>query len=545
VEPKTEGKSDKPDLAVVHRIKEEAYKRSRVMDHLFWLSEVNGPRLTASPGFRSAADWAVKALASWGVDNPHLESWGKFGRAWTVERFELSLLEPSYARLAGYPKAWSRGSGGDSGGVVLAPFYPDREDRDDALDLAKLKARIDLYAQTWRGKLHGKFVLFTPKRDLELPKEPNPLRLEDKKLGEMVQSPERMEPPEPWTWPLQRMPRDGKKRAALTAALPMEVLFEFGEHRRHVMDELWRFFASEGVLGVLSTDDRGEGSLAFVEATGVWESAKPLPPPTVVMPPEDYDRLVSLADKKVPAKVHVVSTVRASDHDEEAYNVVGEIPGGAKKDELVIIGAHLDSWHAGTGATDNGAGCAVMLEAMRILKKLALPMSRTVRVVLWSGEEEGLWGSRGYVKQHFADPVTMALRPEHEKVSVYFNLDNGTGRIRGVYLQENDMARPIFEAWLAPFKDEGANTFTIRNTGGTDHLSFDEVGIPGFQFIQDPLDYGSRTHHSNLDVYEHAQPGDLMQAAAIIASLVYDAANRAEMVPRKPLPPPLPPKTAP
>ncbi|HEY8089054.1 MAG TPA: M20/M25/M40 family metallo-hydrolase, partial [Polyangiaceae bacterium] len=237
--------------------------------------------------------------------------------------------------------------------------------------------------------------------------------------------------------------------------------------------------------------------------------------------------------------------ITASDRNEETDNVVAELPGGSKRDELVILGAHLDSWHAGTGATDNGAGSAVMLEAFRLLATLHLPLERTVRLVLWSGEEQGLHGSRAYVKEHFGDPVTMALKPEHAKVSVYLNLDNGSGKIRGVYLQENDMARPIFESWLAPFKDEGAATLTLKNTGGTDHLSFDAVGLPGFQFIQDPLDYGSRTHHSSLDVYEHAQAGDLMQAAVIVASFVYEAANRAEMFPRKPLPPPLPPKAGP
>ncbi len=274
----------------------------------------------------------------------------------------------------------------------------------------------------------------------------------------------------------------------------------------------------------------------------MWQASQPSASPAVVLAPEDYDRLTRLAEKNVPAKVKLDVGVAASDRDEEGYNVVAELPGAGKRDELVLLGAHLDSWHAGTGATDNGAGCAVMLEAVRILKALALPLDRTVRLVLWSGEEQGLYGSRGYVKQHFADPVTMARLPEHAKVSAYFNLDNGSGRIRGVYLQGNDMARPIFEAWLAPFKDEGAGTITLRDTGGTDHLSFDAVGLPGFQFIQDPLDYSTRTHHSSLDVFEHARPGDLMQAAAIVASIVYDAANRAEPMPRKPLPAPLPPR---
>ena len=513
------------------------------MDHLFWLTDVNGSRLTASPGFRRAADWAVRALASFGASSPHLERWGPFGRAWSVQRFELSLVEPGgYARLNGVPKAWSRGTNGAvTAALALAPLYPDREDRDDALDLAKLAARIRDYAATWKGKLAGRFVLLDPPRDLSLPKEVDALRYDDKKLGEIGMPPEHI-PPEPWTWPLERFPRDAKKRRALFQDLPGEVYSDFADRRRRVYDALFRFLSDEGVKGVFKTDYRGQGALVFAESTGAWEASRPLPPPYVVLPPEDYDRLARLVEKNVTARVRLDDAVVVSDKDEDGYNVVGEIPGGAKRDEVVMLGAHLDSWHSGTGATDNGAGCAVMLEAMRILKTLALPLDRTVRLVLWSGEEQGLHGSRGYVRDHFADPVTMKVKPEHARVAAYFNLDNGSGKIRGVYLQGNDMARPIFEAWLSPFKDEGAATITLRRTFGTDHESFDAVGLPGFQIVQDPLDYGSRTHHSSLDVSEHVQAGDLMQAAAIVASIVYDAANRADMMPRKPLPSPLPPR---
>jgi len=220
----------------------------------------------------------------------------------------------------------------------------------------------------------------------------------------------------------------------------------------------------------------------------------------------------------------------------DSYNVTGEIPGGAKKDELVMVGAHLDSWHSGTGATDNGAGSAVMIEVMRILKTANLKLDRTVRIALWSGEEQGLLGSKAYVKEHFGDPATMKLTDDHPKLSGYFNVDNGSGKIRGVYLQENDAMRPIFEQWLAPFRDQGVSTISIRNTGGTDHLSFDAVGLPGFQFVQDPLDYETVTHHTNIDTVDHIQAADLMQAAAVVATVVYNAANRPEMLPRKGLP---------
>src|SRR5581483_1118393 len=226
--------------------------------------------------------------------------------------------------------------------------------------------------------------------------------------------------------------------------------------------------------------------------------------------------------------------------DTDSFNVIAEIPGATKPDEVVMVGGHFDSWHYGTGATDNGVGSAVAMEVMRILKSLDLKMDRTVRLALWGGEEEGLLGSRAYVKQHFADRETMKLQPEHSKIAGYFNYDNGTGKIRGIYLQGNDMVRPIFEAWMLPFKDEGMTTASIRNTGGTDHQSFDAVGLPGFQFIQDPIEYNTRTHHSNMDVYDRVQPGDLMEASAIMAAFVYHAAMRDEMLPRKPLPKPQP-----
>lgn len=533
---------DKPDLAVVHRIKEQAFRDGKVMDHLFWLTDANGPRLTGSPGFRSAADWAVHALAKWGAAQPRLESWGRFGRSWAVQRFELSLVAPTYARLGGVPKAWSTGTDGPvSGSLVSAPLFPDREDQDDALDLTRLTARLHAYAQTYRGKLRGHFVLLEPPRELTLPKDGEPLRYDDKKLGELGQAPA-MTPAELYEWPLMRLPRDAKKRRAFVAQLPTEPWFDWVERRRRIFDELRRFFKSEGVLGVFSTDERGDGALVFAESTGAWDESQTLPPASVVLGPEDYDRLARLVEKKVAVRTQLDLKVSISEHDQDGVNVVAELPGGRQKDEVVMLGAHLDSWTGGTGATDNAVGCAVMLEAFRILKTLALPMERTVRLALWSGEEQGLYGSRGYVRQHFADPVTMQLKPEHGKLAAYFNLDNGSGKIRGVYLQGNDMVRPIFEQWLVPFKDEGATGLTIRNTGGTDHLAFDAVGLPGFQFIQDPLDYGSRTHHSTLDVYEHAQVSDLLQAAAIVASFVYNAANRPELLPRKPLPPPLPPR---
>jgi Zn-dependent M28 family amino/carboxypeptidase len=333
---------------------------------------------------------------------------------------------------------------------------------------------------------------------------------------------------------------DPKRRWQIFEAYPAEVLWEYWESLENAYDRLTAFLHDEGAAAVLSADQRGAGGILFAENAGRWGKDAASPPVWVVLQPESYYRITRLVERKIPVKVEL--EVAATFHDDatDGVNVVAEIPGGKKKDEVVMLGGHLDSWHAGTGATDNAAGCAVALEAMRILKTLNLTMDRTVRLALWSGEEQGLYGSRGYVKEHFGDPVTMALKPEHAKLAAYFNLDNGTGKIRGVYLQGNDLVRPIFDSWLAPFRDLGATTLTIRDTGGTDHQSFDDLGLPGFQFIQDPLDYGSRTHHSNLDVYDHIVPADLMQASAILASFVYDAATRSDMLPRKPLPKPLP-----
>lgn len=513
------------------------------MDHLFYLTDVNGPRLTNSPGQRAAAEWAVKSLKSWGIDNAHQEKWGKFGRSWSLSRFTMSLREPVYASIPGVPLAWTSGTKGMvSGDVVLAPLFTAQElERNEQRDPAKLAAHIEKYIAENKGKLRGKFVLLTEAREMSLPNEAPSHRLDDKELGDLKTAPEPFVEPHV-DWPILSLPDDPKKRRELLEAAPFEVGSELFLRLRRTRNRLNAFFKDEGALAIVSGDGRGTGSIVFAEAGGSWEIGAPIPPPVIAMAPEPYDRLCRLADKKIPVKLELEMEATIDESSPDGMDVVAEIPGGKKKDEVVMLGAHLDSWQSGTGATDNAAGSAVVLEAMRILKTLGLPMDRTVRLALWTGEEQGIWGSRGYVRNHFADPVTMKTLPEHAKLSGYFNIDNGTGKIRGVYLQGNDMMRPIFKAWLAPFEDMGATTISIQDTGGTDHLPFDAVGLPGFQFIQDPLDYSTRTHHSNIDVYDHAQAGDLMQAAAILASVVYDAATRPEMLPRKPLPKPLPPR---
>jgi Zn-dependent M28 family amino/carboxypeptidase len=299
-----------------------------------------------------------------------------------------------------------------------------------------------------------------------------------------------------------------------------------------------KFFTDEGALVTVSAGTRTDGGTILATSAGSYDPKNPLPIPSVAIAAEQYNRIARLVEKKVPVTLEFEIENKFYDDAKDSFNVVAELPGSDKKDEVVMLGAHLDSWTGGTGATDNAAGSAVAMEAIRILKVTGLTPRRTVRIALWSGEEEGLLGSKAYVKEHFADIETMSLKPEHAKLAGYFNLDNGTGKIRGVYLQSNDMARPIFDAWLAPFHDLGATTLSIRNTGSTDHVSFDAAGLPGFQFIQDPVEYDTRTHHTNMDVYDRLQRQDLMQASAIMASFVYNAATRDERLPRKPLPPP-------
>jgi len=530
------------DLEAMQRIRDEALRDGKVMEHLFWLTDANGPRLTGSPGFRRAAEWAVKTLKSWGASNARLESWGTFGKGWSTGRVSAELVSPVAAPLRAYPLAWSGATAGPvTGEPILAPLLPSA-DRLERYDLSRFRRHVQDFMQAYRGKLRGKIVLLDKLRDFEVPtKEPLASRYDEAKLAALSREAEPVLPPA-WTWGFESLPTDKAKRDAFLASLPLEVLSDYWQRQERASLPLWDFLRSEGVLGVLMTDHRGDGGLVFAEATNAFFSDAQIPPPVLVLTSESYNRVVRLLEHGLAPRITIDVQATFDTANTEGFNVVAELPGGKKRDEIVMLGGHLDSWHTGTGATDDGAGSAIALEAFRILKALKLPLARTVRIALWSGEEQGLFGSRGYVRQHFADPMTMKLRPEHAKLAAYFNVDNGAGKIRGVYLQDNGMVRPIFEAWMGPLKDLGVTTLTNRDTEGTDHLSFDAVGLPGFQFIQDPLDYRSRTHHSDLDTYDHAPEGDMLQAAAVLASFVYDAANRAEMLPRKQLPAPLPPK---
>jgi len=494
------------DLSIVHRIRAEALQNSKVMDHMFYLTDVNGHRLTGSPGYRKAADWVLQQAKAFGLANGHLEKWGPFGRGWDYTRFSAHLIEPAYAPLIGFPLAWSSGtSGAVQGEPIFAPIRT-------AEDFAKYK-----------GKLKGKIILLDAPRETPLLSNPLARRHSETDLAGLEMA------PEPGFTGLftTRGPSPSSATPNISA------IRQFRTRRAE-------FLKNEGVLAALVSGTSADGGTVFASSGGSQDPKTALPPTMIALTPEHYNRIVRLLDKKIPVKLELQVDAKVDEAAADSWNVVAEIPGGRKKDEVVMIGAHLDSWHGGTGATDNAAGSAVALEVLRILKSLDVTMDRTVRMVLWSGEEQGLLGSKAYVKEHFADPAKMQLTGQHAKVSAYYNLDNGTGKIRGVYLQGNDMVRPIFTAWLAPFRDLGANALGIRTTGGTDHLSFDAVGIPGFQFIQDPVEYQTRTHHSNMDVYDHISRGDLMQASAVMASFVYHTAMRETMLPRKPLPKPQP-----
>jgi hypothetical protein len=501
--------SENVDYDAIYRIKDEGFQRSKVMETASWLTDVHGPRLTGSPSFKAAADWAVKALTEWGAANARVESWGTFGRSWVNERFSATVVTGAQPwTITGTPKAWTPGIDGTV--TAEAVFAP-------------METEADL--EKWKGKLAGKIVLTLPVRELKPHFDPQASRMTDADLEKLA----------------QYEPTAGPRRNYNLSALGF-------------LTKRLEFLQAEGVLAVFEPG-RGDGGTLFVQQGGAYnpkgqQGFMRLPatvPPQIVIAAEHYGRLARTLQKKVPVSVELTVKNTMKD-DQEGLNIFAELPGTDKADEIVMLGAHFDGWHGGTGATDNAAGSAVMLEAFRILKASGVKLRRTVRLGLWGGEEQGLIGSREYVKATFADRATMQLKPTHGKITGYFNVDNGTGAIRGVYLQGNEAVAPIFSAWMAPFSNLGMKTLTIQNTGGTDHLSFDGVGIPGFQFIQDEIEYDTRTHHSNMDVWERLQSGDMMKNAVIVASFVYHAANRDQMLPRKPLPKAQPaqaPRTAP
>ncbi len=510
-------KPEKVDLETISRIRYEGFRNSKVMDLASGLMDSIGERLTGSPNMKRANEWTRDQLTAMGMNNSHLEPWGPFGRGWANQYVNARMTVPDVVPLLVYAKAWTPGTNGVVTGKCIRVNIEDKKDFDK-----------------YRGKLAGMIVIAGPDADVKPITETPYKRYTDDDLAKTGE----------YEIPGER---------------PAFRMSEIARRRQFAKD-LNQFYADEKVLAVID-HSRGTsgGGTVFVQSGGSYKPGETATTPQLTMASEHWSRIARLLQQKKDVTLELNVTNTFYDDDPMQYDTIAEIPGTDKKDEVVMLGAHLDSWHAGTGATDNGAGTIVMMEAMRILRSLDIKPRRTIRIGLWSGEEEGLLGSQGYVEQHFGsrppmddpnmkgmptllrrDAGAITVKPEQAKVAAYFNVDNGTGKIRGIYLQENEAVAPIFEQWMRPFKDLGMTTLSMRNTGGTDHLSFDAVGIPGFQFIQDPIEYETRTHHSNMDVYDRLQPEDLKQISVIVASFVYDAAMRDQMLPRKPIEKPLP-----
>jgi hypothetical protein len=514
------------DLTMYQRIRDEGLQHSHIMEYASALTDGIGPRLTGSPNLKKANEWARDQLTAMGCANAHLEDWGEFGMGWRQLNTWARMSAPDTAVFIAQALPWSPSSHGAVSGQAI---WIDAKDEKDL--------------EKYKGKLAGKIVFFGTMRDVKPVDKPLFERRDDADLKKTVEFPVHI----------------GER----------EQFFQDFIRRLEFREKAGKFFADERAAGIVvpSRDGRnngGSGGTIFNDGgSGMgWftyrrEHAEALP--VVVTAIENYGRVYRLLKANVPVTIEMdVETEFTGDH-EHGFDTVAEIPGTdpTLKDEVVMVGGHLDSWASATGATDNGAGTVIAMEVMRILNALKVQPKRTIRIALWSGEEQGEFGSYGYVKQHFGyvplseapDEVKLpefmrkpagppVIKPEQSKISGYFNVDNGTGKIRGIYLQENAAIAAIFQQWIVPLGDLGVSAVTMRNTGGTDHEAFDSVGIPGFQFIQDMLDYGSRTHHSNMDVYERLQPEDLAQAATVEAIFVYNTAMRDQMLPRKPLPHP-------
>ncbi|MDZ4680087.1 MAG: M20/M25/M40 family metallo-hydrolase [Saprospiraceae bacterium] len=492
---------DKPDEAINKIIRKHGLEQSKVMETAFYLTDVYGPRLTGSPMLDKATNWAQEQLKAWGLDQVHTEAWGPFGRGWELKHFEMHAVAPNYYPILAYPKAWSPSTKGLVSGEVIYL------DADSLPQLAQYK-----------GKLRGKFVLTDTSRVTK----------------------------EWFEAPAERLNSEDLLKMANAPAPTPRTMRNFGRDDNDFTTKLRELLYDEKPLALLDRSFKGDLGTVFVsgarskEGSARDEGAEVLPQATLSV--EHYNRIFRLLKAGISVKLSMDLSAAYTNPDGMEHNIIAEIPGTDLKDEVVMFGAHLDSWQSATGATDNAAGSAVMMETARILmetiKESGVRPRRTLRIALWTGEEQGLLGSIAYVNQHFAEVkgrTVQSLKPEQSKISAYYNLDNGTGKIRGIYLQGNEQTRAIFRPWLDAFKDLEATTITISNTGGTDHQAFDAAGIPGFQFIQDPVAYSTRTHHSNMDNWDHLVADDLKQAATIMASFVWHTSQRDELLPRKKL----------
>jgi hypothetical protein len=542
--------SEKINLDALAKIKTEATRQPQLMEVARNITTVSGPRLTNSANVRVAGEYARKKLVEWKLDDVHLETWN-FGNGWVNEKFSIKIDSDPSMNLMAYPKAWTPGTSGPVTADVVAAVV-----RTEA-DIAR-----------FRGTLKGKFVLIlpAPPQPPSLPTAQSTVRrFSDDELlkmagaqpapapapapaaavrGGAAAAPQGIPAPEPeagfFAWVENALSAAPAQPTGAVAPKPANNPATQGISR----DRATKFFFEEGVLAMLEPGPVRDGAILTVTATGEptpWKTDPKTPkvPPQIVIAADQYSKIMQMVATSSPVSpVSMTIDVKNSyiTSDTLAFNVVADIKGSDKADEFVELGAHLDSWQLATGATDNGAGVAVVMEAMRILKASGLSVRRTVRLGLWTGEEEGILGSRAFVDKYFFNRPIAQTKAGHAKLSAYFNMDNGTGLIRGVYMQGNKDIAPIFNAWMAPFKSMGMTTLAPVSVGGTDHLSFDNIGLPAFQFIQDPIEYDTKTHHTNLDTYDRLLSDDLMKNATIIASFVYLAANRDELLPRKPLP---------
>jgi carboxypeptidase Q len=525
---------EKIDTTALAKIRDEGMNRSQVMDILSSLCDVNGPRLAWSPEYKEAATWAISKFKEWGIQNAQLENVGPVGKGWTLKKFTAQAVEPRAFPLIAYPKAWSPGVKGTIRGQAVY-----------------LQAKTEADLEQYKGKLKGAFVLTTDQVSTKPHYTPDANRYVDSLLLKLANA--------------SLLETRGGRRGP--NMFDSSMIQRFLQNAQFTAKKV-EFCQKEGAAMLLD-GARGDFGTIFVASASVPSAPKTIQDmfgprmavyspdapsilPQVSVASEHYNRIVRMIQKGQKVTLEMSLEVAFTKPD-SGFNIIAEIPGTDLKDEIVMVGGHFDSWHAGTGATDDGTGSAAAMEAVRILKATGLQPRRTIRVGLWHAEEEGLLGSAGYVAKHFGerkggDRLAMMMGmggggslttlPEHEKLSVYFNHDNGGGRLRGVYLQGNEAARTIFRAWLNAFGDPTAQTLSNSNTGGTDHLSYDAVGLPGFQFIQDAIEYDTRTHHSNMDVYERVQEDDMKQAATMMAFFLYNASTRDEKFPRKPMPAP-------
>lgn len=473
---------ERVDLDAFRQIREEGLERSQIEELAGYLTDVIGPRLTGSPQMRQANDWTAEKLREWGLENVVVEAWGEFGRGWSNVRYEGRILEPYLQQLNALPVAWTGGTDGTVEGPAVVI------DVESAAEL-----------EPYRGKLRGAFAMMREPGDFEPEFDPQPLRLPVEELLEPAVAPD--------------VDREERRR-------------RIAEFRRlfALRDSISTFLAGEDIAGALAPSSRTYMILRVWGDRSARSADAPIPRPELVLAHEQYSQIWRNVERGIPVRLEVNIENEFHEDDLNAYNTLADLPGTERPDEYVMIGAHLDSWYGGTGATDNAAGSVVMMEAMRILQTLDLRPRRTIRIALWSGEEQGLLGSRNWVANH---------EELHPKISAYLNVDNGTGRIRGIRTQGNQAAVPVFEQILWPFTDLGVVVVQPARAGGTDHLAFDRAGIPGFNFIQDPIEYFTRTHHTYADRFERLVIDDLKQAAVVVAATAYHLAMRDEMMPRK------------